>query len=155
MDTNLANFCLAEDRVVLVDVLPPLIPSVRPEPSNLFEVLFNALCFDSRVILDALIGYATRVLLRSDVRVATGQRDDLARQLPKEFAEPVETSFPASWFQARVALALRALAGQAESEVAHDFFALTSVRAFRDLSEAARAHRLRQVDQTVKELALA
>ncbi len=154
VDTNLANFCLADDRVVLVDVLPPLIPSVRPEPSNLFEVLFNALCFDSRVILDALIGYAARALLHSDVRVAAGQRDDLARQLPKEFAGPVETLFPASWFQARVTLALRALAGQAEFEVTHDFFALTSVRAFRDLPEAERAHRLRQVDQTVGELAL-
>ncbi|MGH3626311.1 MAG: hypothetical protein ACRDRL_02530, partial [Sciscionella sp.] len=144
----------AKDRVVLVDVLPPLIPSVRPEPSNLFEVLFNALCFDTTVILDALIGYAARALLHADVSVAAGQRDDLARQLPKEFAEPVETSFPASWFQARVALALRALAGQAGPASVHDFFALTSVRTFRDLPEAERAHRLRQVDQTVKELAL-
>jgi hypothetical protein len=63
LDTNLANFCLAEDRVVLLDVLPPLIPSVRPEQANLFEALFTALCFDSRVILDALIGYAARALL--------------------------------------------------------------------------------------------
>ncbi len=153
VDTNLANFCVADDRVVLVDVLPPLIPSVRPEPSNLFDVLFTALCFDSKVILDALIGYAARALLHSDVSVAAGQRDNLARQLPQEVAEPVE-AFPASWFRARVVLVLGALAGEAESEVVHDFFALTSVRAFRDLPEAERAHRIRQVDQAVKELAL-
>lgn len=154
VDTNLANFCLADDRVVLVDVLPPLIPSVRPEPSNLFEVLFNALCFDTRVILDALIGYAARALLHSGVSVAAGQRDDLARQLPQEVAEPVEASFPASWFRARVVLALGALAEQAEQDSVHDFFDMTSVRVFRDLPEAERAHRVRQVDQAVKEVTL-
>lgn len=154
VDTNLANFCVADDRVVLVDVLPPLIVSVRPAPSNLFEVLFTVLCFDTTVILDALIGYAARALLHSGVSVAAGQREDLARQLPQEVAEPVGAPFPASWFRARVVLALRALAREAESASAHDFFALTSVRVFRDLPEAERAHRIRQVDLTVKELAL-
>ncbi len=150
VDTNLANFCLAGDRIVLVDVLPPLIPSVRPEPSNSFEVLFNALCFDTTVILDALIGYAARALLHSGVNLAAGQHENLARQLPHKVAE---ASFPASWFRARAALALGALAGEAEPESVHAFFALTSVRAFRDLPEAERAHRLRQVDQTAKERA--
>lgn len=153
VDTNLANFCLADDSVVLVDVLPPLIPSMRPEPSNLFDVLFTALCFDTTVILDALISYAARALLHSDVSVAACQRDDLARQVPHEVAKPVE-AFPASWFRARIVLALRALAREAEPASAHDFFALTSVRAFRDLPEVERAHRIRQVDLTVKELAL-
>jgi hypothetical protein len=153
VDTNLANFCLADDRIVLVDVLPPLIPSARPEPSNLFEVLFDALCFDTTVILDALIGYAARALLRSDVSVAAGRHEDLARQVAQDVAEPVE-AFPASWFRARVVLALRAPAGGAEPTSVHDFFALTSVRAFRDLPEADRAHRVQQVEQTVKELAL-
>jgi hypothetical protein len=154
LDTNLANFCLAGDRVVLVDVLPPLIPSVRPEPSDLFDELFNALCFDTRVILDALIGYAARALLHSGASVAAGRREDLARQVPQEVAGPVKASFPASWFRARVVLALRALAGQVEPASIHDFFALTSVRAFRDLPETGRTHRIRQVDQTVKELVL-
>ncbi len=49
----------------------------------------------------------------------------------------------------------RALAGQAASEVVHEFFDMTSVRVFRDLPEAGRAHRIRQVGQAVKELALA
>lgn len=154
VDTNLANFCLADDRVVLVDVLPPLIPSVRPEPSNLFEVLFNALCFDTRVILDALIGYAARALLHTGASVGASQRDDLARQLLREVAEPVKASFPASWFRSRAVLALGALAEEVEPANVHDFFALTSVRAFRDLPEVARAHRIQLVDQTVKQLAL-
>jgi hypothetical protein len=154
VDTNLANFCLAEGRVVLVDVLPPLIPSLRGEPADLFEVLFTALCFDTTVILDALIGYAARALLHSGVSVAAGQRADLARQLPPDVAEPVEAPFPTSWFRARVVLALAALAEQAEPGSVHDFFALTSVRVFRDLPEAERAHRIRQIDQAVKELAL-
>ncbi|MGH3864859.1 MAG: hypothetical protein ACRDQ4_01755 [Pseudonocardiaceae bacterium] len=154
LDTNLANFCLANERVVLVDVLPPLIPSVRPEPSNLFEVLFTALCFDTAVTLDALIGYAARALLRSPAGVTARQRDDLARHAPPEGAESFESSFPRPWFRARVVLALRALAGEVASEVVHEFFALTSVRVFRDLSEADRAHRVRQVGQAVKELAL-
>jgi hypothetical protein len=154
LDTNLANFCLTDDRVVLVDVLPPLIPSVHPEPSNLFEVLFTALCFDTKVILDALIGYAARALLRSPAGVAACERDVLARQVPQEAAEPSEVAFPASWFRARVMLAMRALTGAAASEAVHEFFDLTSVRAFRDLPEADRAHRIRQVNQVVKELAL-
>jgi hypothetical protein len=152
VDANLANFCLLDNRVVLVDVLPPLIPSTRPEPSNLFELLFNALCFDTTVTLDALIGYAARALLRSGVSVPAGQREDLARQVPQGIAEPAEASFPASWFRARVLLALHALEGGVEPDAVHDFFALTSVRALRDLTETERAHRVRQTDQVVKEL---
>lgn len=154
VDTNLANFCLVDDGVVLVDVLPPLIPSVRPEPSNLFDVLFAALCFDTTVILDALIGYAARALLRSDARLAGHRREDLARQVPQELTARVETSFPASWFRTRLTLATRALVGEAAYASVHNFFTLTSVRAFRALSEAERANRVRHVDETVQELAL-
>jgi hypothetical protein len=154
LDTNLANFCLDDDRVVLVDVLPPLVPSTRPEPSNLFEVLFDALCFDTSVTLDALIGYAARALLHASMSVAARQREDLACQLPPEAAKPFQERFPALWFRARVVLILRALAGQVAPGAVPEFFALTSVRALRDLPEAHRAARLRQVEQAVKELAL-
>ncbi|CUU59183.1 hypothetical protein Ga0074812_12573 [Parafrankia irregularis] len=153
VDTNLVNFCLAEDHVVLVDVLPPLIPSMRPEPSNLFEELFDALCFDTTVTLDAMIGYAARALLHPSATAAAGQREDLACLVSPTATQPVE-SFSAWWFRTRAVLALRALAGQAEPASAHTFFALTSVRAFRDLPEAERARRIRQADQAVKELAL-
>ncbi|MGH3768388.1 MAG: hypothetical protein ACRDTX_25085 [Pseudonocardiaceae bacterium] len=154
LDTNLANFCLTDERVVLVDVLPPLMLSARLEPSNLFEVLFTALCFDTALTLDALIGYAARALLPSPAGVAVRARDDLARQVPPEAIDVSAASFPASWFRARVVLALRALAGEVASEVVLELFALTSVRVFRELPEAGRAHRIRQVGQTLKELAL-
>lgn len=154
LDTNLANFCLADGQVVLVDVLPPLVPSARPEPSSLFEVLFSALCFDTAVIHDALIGYATRALLRSVAGGAARQRGRLARQIWPAGAEPAGWSFPASWFRARAALALRALGGEVAPEIAHEFFALTSVRVFRELPEARRAQRIYEVDQAMKECAL-
>jgi hypothetical protein len=124
---------------VLVDVLPPLIPSVRPKPSNCFDVLFTAWCFDTTAILDALIGYAARALLRSFASLAVGQRDNLACQVPQEAAEPVEAPIPASWFRARVLLAMRALPGTLSLASVQDFFAMTSVRAFRDLTEALDA----------------
>jgi hypothetical protein len=154
LDTNLANFCLADGQVVAVDVLPPLIPSARVTPSNLFETLLSALCFDTTVIRDALVGYAARALLRSSADVPTSVSDDLASLVPSGAAR-VDTSFPASWFRAKVVLALRALAGQITPTHVHDFFALTSVLAFRDLSEPHRRQRVRQVDHAVRELGLA
>lgn len=51
-------------------------------------------------------------------------------------------------------MALRALRGHVAPDVVHEFFALTSVRVFRELPEAHRARRIRQVEQTTKELAL-
>jgi hypothetical protein len=154
MDANLANFCLVDDRVVLVDVLPPLIPSMHPGPSNLFEALFNALCFDTTVITDALIGFAARALLDAGVSVPAGQRDELARQMPQHRAAPAKASFPTSWFRAQAVLALARLAGEVEQGVVHDFFTLTSMQEFLNLSEAARADRVRQFEQTVQELDL-
>jgi hypothetical protein len=154
LDANLANFCLADGQVVLVDVLPPLIPSARLEPSNLFEVLFTALCFDTAVIRNALIGYAARALLRYPVGTVD-QAADLAGRVPLSAGEPAEPSFPALWFRAKAVLALRALAGEVSPEVAYDFLALTSVRVFRELPEVRRAHRLYRVEQVIKELALA
>ena len=43
------------------------------------------------------------------------------------------------------AVALRALAGDIPADAAHAFFALTSVRAFRDLGEQERTRRVAQV----------
>lgn len=153
LDTNLANFCLADGHLVLVDVLPPLLLSISPEPTNLFEVLFTALCLDTPVTHDALIGYAARALLRSTGCVAARQCDDLVRLVPAR-AKFTGVSFPASWFRVRVTLALRALAGQLAPDVAHEFFALTSVRVFRELAEEDRAQRIQQVDQAMNKLAL-
>ena len=56
-------------------------------------------------------------------------------------------SFPMSWFTTRSAVALAALAGELPPDTAHEFFALTSVRVFRELSEEHRARRVHQVDR--------
>lgn len=151
MDTNLANFCLAGDQPVLIDVLPPLMPSLRPEPENLFDELFGGLCFDTPVILDALIGYALRALLRA--------HQPAARELLPIAAELAGSSingarFPASWFAARRVLALRAAAGQEDPEVVHDFFALTSVLGFRQLNETGRRLRLDEVEHRIQKARL-
>lgn len=157
IDTNLANFCLARDQVVLIDVLPPLIPSLRPQPSTLFEVLFTALCFDTPVILDALIGYAARALLRCKAVVSPAQLDDLVGQRPRQSALRGGSAggFPGMWFRTRAELAVRGLTGNAAPAVVHDFFARTSVRSFRDLTEPQRAQRIHQVEQIVTEDVLA
>ncbi|WP_026423592.1 hypothetical protein [Actinokineospora inagensis] len=149
VDTNLANFCLNADGVVLVDVLPPLIPSRRPEASSLFDVLFSALCFETPVILDALIGYATRALLHAEANLASDRRADLERQLSPGIDHSTDV-FPASWFRSRAIVALRALNGDVEQTSVDDYFALTSVRAFRDLPEAARVDRVRQVNRLLR-----
>lgn len=154
IDTNLANFVITDDRVVLVDVLPPLIPSLNAEPSNLFEQMFSALCFDTTVILRATIGYAARAMLGSAKRVTASQVDLLTRQLGYRTPPGQELAFPGAWFSARADLSLRALAGDAQPEAVKSFFALTSVRVFRELPEASRARRVRQVAAAIRELAV-
>lgn len=154
IDTNLANFLITDGKVVLVDVLPPLIPSRNPEPVSLFEQMFSALCFDTAVILQATIGYATRAMLGAANRVTTNHIDILARQLRYEISGQREGSFPAAWFSARAELGLRALAGELPPAVVNEFFALTSVRVFRELPEASRARRVKRVAAVLSELGL-
>lgn len=156
IDTNLANFCLIADDPVLVDVLPPLRPSYMPAPPyTLFETLFCALCFDTDVILDALIGYAARALLRADpppqARHALAELGHALR--PSLGAGPL-SGFPAGWFRARAHLALSALDGGFPTPVLHDFFAATSVLTFRQLDEVHRERRLDRVDVLMTSLGL-
>lgn len=154
IDTNLANFCLVEGHPVLVDVLPPLIPSRRPRPSDQFEELFCALCFDTDVILAALVGYAARALLRAGVSEGATRFLKLGPELSPPGANSRGGSVLDGWFHARAALALRALAGDVPVDVAHTFFALTSVRAFRDLDEQQRTRRVTQVGEALHGLGL-
>jgi hypothetical protein len=77
LDTNLANFCLHQDSVVALDVLPPLIPSLRPDPRDLYERLLFGLCFDSATTLAALVGYgAVRLLGHPDLEARRRFADD-------------------------------------------------------------------------------
>jgi hypothetical protein len=148
IDTNLANFCLVGDQPVLIDVLPPLIPSLCPSPATLFDELFAALCFDTQVILDALIGYALRTLLRAKDSAAARELLPVA----DEFPASVDCGFPAEWFRARRSLAERAALGDAVPDEVQDFFALTSVLEFRQLDELGRRLRVSRVAQHIREL---
>jgi len=153
IDTNLANFCLVDGHPVLVDVLPPLIVSRRPQPANLFEALFSGLCFDTEVILAALVGYAARALLRGAAGPPQAARFvPVARELCSPRGMAVAGPLAEMWFRSRVALALRALSGELPADVVHGFFALTSVRVFRDLDEPQRARRVEHVRETLRGL---
>lgn len=149
IDTNLANFCLADDQPVLVDVLPPLIPSLRPEPRNLFDQLFSALCFDSPIILDALIGYAIRAALRKPDPSAAAALLPVGHELVSCGCDA--RGFAASWFRARRELACRAAAGEVDLACLEEFFALTSVLRFRQLSEHGRRLCIEQVARRTEE----
>lgn len=156
IDTNLANVCLTSGGPVLVDVLPPLRPSCMPSPPyTLFETLICALCFDTEVILDALVGYAARALLRADpppqARRAFAELGWVLR--PSLATDPVGR-FPAGWFGARARLGLGALDGEILTSAVHDFFAATSVLAFRQLDEVHRERRLTRVDGLITNLGL-
>ncbi|GAA2693028.1 MULTISPECIES: hypothetical protein [Actinosynnema] len=149
LDTNLTNFCRLGNRLVAIDVLPPLVPSTSPEPENLFDSLFHALCFHTPVTLDALVGYAARALLTTPTP-GSGPHPRLARCLP-----PVHDGidvFPASWFRARAVLALRALDGRADPACAHRLFAATSARLFRTMPETSRAALVHRIAPTVEGL---
>lgn len=150
IDTNLANFCVSAGEPVLIDVLPPLRPSQRPEPQNLFDTLFAALCFDTPVILDALVGYALRALLSGP-----GSAGAAALLLPvahRVITPGRDTGFPAGWFRTRARLAIGAARGEEHLNTVRDFFALTSVLAFRQLDEVGRRRRLGQVTRRIREL---
>lgn len=147
IDTNLENFCLTGDRPVLVDVLPPLVSSLRPCPENLFDELFGALCFDTPVILDALVGYAFRALLRTSHQSARGLLP-LAHDITDT---PVGNGFPARWFRARLRLAAHAAEGEVPPDQLHDFFTLTSVLGFRQLDETGRRLHLDRVARHLRE----
>ncbi|MEV5543295.1 hypothetical protein AB0L13_41390 [Saccharopolyspora shandongensis] len=150
IDTNLANFCLSGDQPVLVDVLPPMIPSLQPQPDTLFGELFGALCFDTPIILDALIGYALRTVLRTADPCAAQGLLPVAYKLTRGTTE--SKGFPARWFRARRRLAVGAVEGDATAEKVQDFFALTSVLGFRQLDERGRRLRIDHVARRIREL---
>ncbi|MEY7974497.1 hypothetical protein AB8O38_21125 [Saccharomonospora xinjiangensis] len=149
LDANLANFCLTDDRPVLVDVLPPLIPSLRPKPVNLFDELFAVLCFDTPVLLDAFLGYALRACLHTPNRTPARGLLPVVRDFAAD--DDADAGFPATWFRVRLQLAASAACGEVAVESVHDFFSLTSVLGFGQLSEHARRHRIDAVARRIQE----
>lgn len=153
IDTNLANFCLTNGVPTLVDVLPPLIVSRRPAARNLFEELFDSLCFDTAVTLDALLAYAmTRLLTTGPTGwPAAGALAELADELVSTSLGP---GLAGSWFRARLLLAMRCAAGQAALTDLRVFSAATSVLTFHRLDEQARHERAATVRQQIRDLGL-
>lgn len=150
IDANLANFCVHEGRPVLIDVLPPLIPSRAPQPHTLFEKLFAALCFDTATSLDALVGYAMRSALRAGRPGAAAEIESGTRGILRT----PPGNFPARWFAARRVLATRATRGEINTDLVAEFFTLTSVLRFRQLTERARQAQINYVDRRMQELDL-
>lgn len=148
LDTNLANFCLTGGRPVLVDVLPPLIPSLRPEPVNLFDEMFTALSFDTPVLLDAFLGYALRACLRAPNRASARALLPVVEEVA---GDTTTAGFPATWFRARLHLATRAVRGEIPVDSVHDFFSLTSVLGFRQATEHGRRQRIDIVARRIRE----
>jgi hypothetical protein len=151
LDANLANFCVAPSGPVLVDVLPPLVPSLRPTPENQFDELFDALCFDSPVILDAFVGYALRKVLRRPWGPALAP--DLVEVVQELVSRDEPSGFAATWFATRARLAIGAATGERDAAEVDRFFKLTSVLAFRELDETGRTHRREAVRRAVADLA--
>ncbi|MQA87709.1 MAG: hypothetical protein GEV03_24565 [Streptosporangiales bacterium] len=148
LDTNLANFVVCDDgRLVTVDVLPPLLTSLRPTPRNCREVLFDALCFDTPVTLCALAGYAGRALLTGGPDLAHGPAGWLTGRAAAVVAGLCPGHGPGGglgvwWFHARTVAAARALAGTMPRDQALALFASTSVLALRDAAEPERQARV-------------
>lgn len=153
IDTNLANFCLVDGIPVLIDVLPPLIVSQRTAPQNLFEELFDSLCFDTPVTLHALLGYTLTRLLAAgpDGRAAATALDDLTAQA---LSAPVAPGLAGSWFRAKLLLATRCVAGEVDAIQLDAFSAAVSVRAFHKLAEPARHVHVRAVRDRIADLDL-
>ncbi len=150
VDANVENFRIRDGEPVLVDVLPPLVPSAREVPQNLFDELFDALCYDTTVALDAFIGYALRkARRRPGGPEAVAATVETARRLISRGDPP---AFPAAWFSTRARLAVAMAAGECEPRVADEFFALTSVLTFRGLDEVDRARHRDRVHEIITNL---
>lgn len=144
IDTNLTNFIIGSDGPVLVDVLPPLFYSRRYEPTDLYETLLLALCFNDAISVSALLGYAVKPLLSQ-------QDSSLAahiRGLADRWGAPCDAPAPGArvtqdTFVGRLCLALAILDGKAISpQAVRAFFHLTSLRRLVDLTEGERRDRI-------------
>jgi hypothetical protein len=144
IDTNLDNFIVDCDGPVLVDVIPPLIPSRGYVPEDLFEELFLPLCLSFTVSTTALIGYALRGSIgRVDLALANrvtalAERWSIWDYLTSHGREPMDI------FAARLRLALDALLGASDGPEVLGFYRATSVEHLASLTELARARQLKE-----------
>ncbi|MCR6488353.1 hypothetical protein M8542_36535 [Amycolatopsis sp. OK19-0408] len=144
IDTNLANFCLPDDGApVLIDLLPPLIPSARPAARTPFETLFDALCFDTTLTRAAMLGYAARALLQAGHTAAAA---NVLRLAPATAG----TAFPAAWFGARLTLARAATEDRVPLQAMLQLFERTSVLALSRLRPGEQRRRVHDTQAAVE-----
>ncbi|MBH1939217.1 hypothetical protein I5Q34_34015 [Streptomyces sp. AV19] len=153
IDTNLTNVCVLGDGPVLVDVLPPLIPSLRPTPVTLHDQLFDALCFHVPSTLYALVAYSALRLRGCGDRQAQHRLLEVAEEhcgLPARPAAREGGPFPCFWFRARALAAVDMLSGAAMDTTARAFLAYTSTTRFAELAEDDRAQRIPHARRTAE-----
>jgi hypothetical protein len=140
VDTNLGNICCCGDQPVLIDVLPPLIPSLRPDITGgtVFDVLFDALCFDTAVTRVAFAGYLARALLRAGHHDAAA---DVCHQAPAPSPVGGDT-VGGLWFGMRLAAARAVATRRAPMATLTELCALTSLHGLAALTPAAQTARI-------------
>ena len=138
LDANLANFVIPDQgNLTCIDVLPPLLASLRPAETGPWEQVIGGLCFDTDITLCALAGYAARHLLGvlDPGPAAAGTIASVLRICPGHLRPG---SLPARWFHSRLQVMELAAAGQVSAAEAHRLLAATSVRALQAAPPATR-----------------
>jgi hypothetical protein len=138
LDANLANFVIPDQgNLTCIDVLPPLLASLRPVETGPWEQVIGGLCFDADITLCALAGYAARHLLGVLAPGPAAART-IASVLRICPGHSRPGSLPARWFHSRLQAAGLAAAGQVSAAEAERLLAATSVRALQAAPPAAR-----------------
>jgi hypothetical protein len=138
LDANLANFVIPDQgNLTCIDVLPPLLASLRPAETGPWEQVIGGLCFDADITLCALAGYAAGYLLGvlDPGPAVAGTIASAFRICP---GRPRPGSLPARWFHSRLQVMELAAAGQVSAAEAQRLLAATSVRALQAAPPATR-----------------
>jgi len=125
IDANLENFVVASGAPVLIDLLPPLIPSLAVEPGSddLFGAVFHRLCFSIDSSILALVSYACRVLLKYHPSQWSTLSSRLLLELPNEHP----TTVAQAWFVIRVRAIQQATDGKIGVKAMEEVFKITSI----------------------------
>ncbi len=126
MDLNLENFVCTPDGPVLVDLLPPLIPSRAYVPESVGETILVRLCFDDLLAVAAMCGYALNALLRKGLGTEATRLADIIESRGIAI-QPPETQTPDRLLMARSEVLRRVAKGDLSYERASSFIAAAAV----------------------------
>jgi hypothetical protein len=157
VDSNLENFVATDTGPVLVDFLPPLVPTMAVEPraQNIFDDVFYSLCFDVNAGVNALVSYACRGLLRCGSAGSGDACIRIAGELRNDVTPASEFSRGAAWFELRARAVECFLSGEVGSGILDDVLAATSVRKLRDADPEMRRTRWDRVQALCRDFDLA